>query len=273
VWPAFQLSGTIAIVICEHDPPTREPPEYLAAGSNVCLFVDVDGTLLDIAPMPQLVVVPTDLPAILAVMSDRLEGALALVSGRPIAELDRLFAPLRLPAAGEHGAEIRWAADGPMIAEAPPAALPGLSRQLAEAIAGLSGVRLEQKRAGLVVHFRQAPELERHLRVLVDAVIADSFADIHVQPGKMVLEIKERACSKARAVVALMRHPPFAGRRPLFMGDDAADRDGFAAAREFGGFGAAVGPEHADAADWSFASPAAVRAWFSRLVASHRLRL
>ena len=91
-------------------------------------------------------------------------------------------------------------------------------------------------------------------------------------PGKMVLEIKERMYSKGQAVIALMQRPPFVGRRPLFVGDDSSDRDGFAAARRFGGCGAAVGPDHADAADWVFPSPALVRAWLGRLVAALRRR-
>jgi len=250
----------------------REPPARLVSGACSSLFLDVDGTLLDIAPAPDLVVVPTDLVPTLSRLSGLLGGALALVSGRPIAQLDRLFAPLRLPAAGEHGAEIRLAADQAVIAGPPLSALERLVARLTEATASIPGVRIERKRAGVVVHYRQAPEQAALLRGLVDAAVADHLADVQVLPGKMVLEVKERMYSKGQAVIALMQRSPFAGRRPLFLGDDASDRDGFAAARRFGGCGAAVGPDHAEAADWVFASPAAVRAWLARLAAALPLR-
>jgi len=231
------------------------------------LFLDVDGTLLDIAAAPELVIVPAELSATLTHLADLLGGALALVSGRPIAQLDALFAPLRLPAAGEHGAEIRLAANQAIIAGPPPIALAQLVAQLMAATTGIPGVRIERKRAGVVVHYRQAPEQAARLRDLVDVAVADHVADIQVMPGKMVLEVKERTYSKGQAVIALMQRPPFAGRTPLFLGDDASDRDGFAVARRLGGCGAAVGLDHADAADWLFPSPAAVRAWLARLAA------
>jgi trehalose 6-phosphate phosphatase len=257
---------------CEQVPGEREPPVRLVRDSGSSLFLDVDGTLLDIAPAPELVIVPTELLATLSRLSALLGGALALVSGRPIAQLDRLFAPLRLPAAGEHGAEIRLATDQTTIAGPPPPALAQLVAQLTAATGGLAGVRVEPKRAGVVVHYRQAPEQAARLRDLVDEAVAAHAADVQVMPGKMVLEVKERTYSKGQAVIALMQRPPFAGRLPLFLGDDASDRDGFAAARRFGGCGAAVGPDHADAADWLFASPAAVREWLTRLAALLRPR-
>jgi len=251
----------------EQVPSEREPPARLVSESGSSLFLDVDGTLLDIAAAPELVVVPTGLSATLSRLSNLLGGALALVSGRPIAQLDRLFAPLRLPAAGEHGAEIRRGAGQPIVAGPPPTVLAQLVAQLTAATTEIAGVRIERKRTGVVVHYRQAPEQAARLRGLVDAAVADHVTDIQVMPGKMVLEVKERTYSKGQAVIALMQRPPFAGRAPLFLGDDASDRDGFAAARRFGGCGAAVGPDHADAADWNFASPAAVRAWLARLAA------
>jgi trehalose 6-phosphate phosphatase len=249
----------------EQAPTYREPPARLVSDSGSSLFLDVDGTLLDIALAPELVVVPPDLAGTLARLADLLGGALALVSGRPIDQLDHLFAPLRLPAAGEHGAEIRLAADQAIVAGPPPSALAQLVAQLTAATTAIPGVRIERKRAGVVVHYRQAPEQAAFLRSLVDAAVADHVADVQVMPGKMVLEVKERVYSKGQAVIALMQRAPFAGRSPLFLGDDASDRDGFAAARRFGGCGVAVGFDHADVADWCFASPTAVRAWLARL--------
>ncbi|MGH6886550.1 MAG: trehalose-phosphatase, partial [Geminicoccales bacterium] len=133
------------------------------------------------------------------------------------------------------------------------------------AVADIPGVQIERKRTGFAIHYRQAPHLAAELRRLVDDAVAEHAAEIHVQPGKMVLEIKGRACSKARAVAAIMEEPPFAGRRPFFVGDDATDRDAFSAVRQFGGHCVSVGPDNADIADWSFAAPSAVRAWLSRV--------
>jgi trehalose 6-phosphate phosphatase len=256
----------------EEAPGEREPPVRLVSESGSSLFLDVDGTLLDIASAPELVVMPPELSGTLSRLSDLLGGALALVSGRPIAQLDRLFAPLKLPAAGEHGAEIRLAADQAIVAAPPPSALAQLVAQLTATTTAIPGVRIERKRAGVAVHYRQAPEQAPLLRGLIEAAVAGHVADVQVMPGKMVLEIKERAYSKGEAVVALMQRAPFAGRSPLFLGDDASDRDGFAAARRFGGCGVAVGFDHADAADWLFASPAAARAWLVRVVAALQLR-
>jgi trehalose 6-phosphate phosphatase len=252
----------------EDVPILREPPPRLVSETGSSLFLDVDGTLLDIAPAPELVVVPAELSATLSRLYGCLGGALALVSGRPIAQLDRLFAPLTLPAAGEHGAEIRLAADQVIVAGPPLLALEQLVAQLTATTTSIPGVRVERKRAGVVVHYRQAPEQASLLRGLVDAAVGDRLSDVQVMPGKMVLEVKERMYSKGQAVIALMQRGPFTGRRPLFLGDDASDRDGFAAARRFGGCGIAVGVDHADAADWAFASPAAVRAWLGGLAAA-----
>jgi trehalose 6-phosphate phosphatase len=246
---------------------TGEPPGRILLDRRAALLLDVDGTLLDMADAPDLVVVPPGLTDLLAQLHDRLEGALALVSGRPIGDLDLLFAPLVLPAAGEHGGEVRHDADRPIVAMATrPEALASLCAKLTVAVAGSAGVHIERKRTGFAMHYRQAPHLAAELRRLVDDGVAEFAEEIHVQPGKMVLEIKGRGCSKASGVAALMEEPPFAGRRPLFIGDDATDRDAFAAARQFGGHCVSVGSDNADIADWVFASPAAVRAWLSRVV-------
>jgi trehalose 6-phosphate phosphatase len=246
---------------------TREPPERIVLDPPVTLLLDVDGTLLDMADAPDLVVVPSGLTDLLAQLYDRLDGALALVSGRPIADLDLLFAPLVLPAAGEHGAEVRHDADRPIVAlSTRPEALASLYAKLTVAVADVAGVQIERKRTGFAIHYRQAPHLAAELRRLVDDGVAEFAEDIHVQPGKMVLEIKGRGCSKASGVTALMEKPPFAGRLPLFIGDDATDRDAFGAVRQLGGHCVSVGADNADIADWLFASPSAVRAWLSRVV-------
>jgi trehalose 6-phosphate phosphatase len=258
--PAMDTSSSDALL------ETSEPPERLALDPRATLLLDVDGTLLDMAPAPELVVVPAGLTNTLGQLCDRLGGALALVSGRPIADLDLLFSPLVLPAAGEHGAEVRHDADQPIVPlSARPEALASVHARLTIAVADVPGVHIERKRTGFAIHYRQAPHLAAELRRLVDDSVAEFASEIHVQPGKMVLEIKGRGCSKARGVAALMEESPFAGRRPLFIGDDATDRDAFAATRQFGGQCVSVGSDNADIADWVFASPTAVRAWLSRV--------
>jgi trehalose 6-phosphate phosphatase len=245
---------------------TNEPPERLVLDPRATLLLDVDGTLLDMAPAPELVVVPTGLTDLLGRLYDHLTGALALVSGRPIADLDLLFAPLILPAAGEHGAEVRHDPDQPIVAlAARPEALASVHSRLTVAVADVPGVHIERKRTGFAIHYRQAAHMAAELHRLVDDAVAEHAADIHVQPGKMVLEIKGRGCSKAHGVAALMEEPPFAGRRPLLIGDDATDRDAFAAVRQLGGHCISVGADNADIADWVFATPSAVRAWLSRI--------
>ena len=245
-----------------------EPPE-LVLDRRAALLLDVDGTLLDMAPSPDLVVVPPGLTDLLGRLCDHLDGALALVSGRPIADLDLLFAPLVLPAAGEHGAEVRHDADQPIVnLAARPESLASLYAKLTRAVADSDGVQIERKRTGFAIHYRQAPHLAAELHRLVDDGVAEFADEIHVQPGKMVLEVKGRGCTKARGVAALMEEPPFAGRKPLFIGDDATDRDAFAAVRQLGGHCVSVGADNADIADWVFASPSAVRAWLSRVAHS-----
>jgi trehalose 6-phosphate phosphatase len=256
------MDASISAVLSE----ANEPPERLILDPGATLLLDVDGTLLDIAPAPELAVVPAGLTDILSKICNRLKGALALVSGRPIADLDLLFAPLTMPAAGEHGAEVRHDPDQPIIAlAARPESLAAVHTRLTVAVADIPGVQVERKRTGFAIHYRQAPHLAAELRRLVDDAVAEHAGEIHVQPGKMVLEIKGRACSKARGVAALMEEPPFAGRRPFFIGDDATDRDAFGAVKRFEGQCISVGPDNADIADWVFASPSAVRAWLSRV--------
>ena len=218
------------------------------------LFLDLDGTLLDIAPTPDAVVVPPGLVATLDAVRGRLDGALAVVTGRARAVADRLLAPLTLPGGFGHAAELR----DPAGRVAGDAAIPPLPSEwparLAQQAAAWPGVILEVKPHGLALHYRAAPQLRDATR---DALLAllrghdDAFA---LLPAHMAFEIRPRAATKARAVHALMRSPPFLGRRPVFVGDDVTDEDGMAAARDLGGFGLHVGRDFRG-------GPAEVRAW------------
>jgi trehalose 6-phosphate phosphatase len=220
------------------------------------LFLDLDGTLLDIATTPAAVVVPRDLIADLEAAAAALDGALAIVSGRDLHDIDQLLAPLQLPAAGEHGAIVR---------------LPGgLCDEVAikvpndwiEALLRLQqtcpGVLAEPKAHNIVAHFRNASAHEATVRRVASELVSRDPASFELLEAKMAVEIRPRAVTKARAVQCLMKVEPFLGRVPVFVGDDATDYDGFGAAIEYGGI--ALDVAHAFAG-----RPNQVRAWLKRV--------
>jgi trehalose 6-phosphate phosphatase len=206
-----------------------------------CLFLDVDGTLLDIAPTPDDVVVDPSLAGLLQRVRDALDGALALVSGRSLEQLDALFAPTAWPAAGLHGLERRDASG--RIHHPGPAdpALDAARQSLADVVARAPGALLEDKRHSLALHYRAAPALEHILRREIRAIAARLGSAFHVLEGRRVLELKPVAATKARAIESFLAEAPFAGRRPMFIGDDVTDLDGFAAVEAAGGVSIAVG--------------------------------
>ena len=217
-----------------------DPPLLVSANA---LFLDFDGTLAPLAPRPQDVQVPTWVRPALALLAQRHDGALAIVSGRPIAQIDAFLAPLRLPAAGAHGAEWRDVAGHLATRHAPPPA--AVLERAAALAAEHAGLILEPKSSGLSLHFRARPELEAVCRQALGAALAGvpggaaSWEWLH---GHFVFELKQRVVSKGVALGALMARPPFAGRVPVFVGDDVTDEDGIGAAQAVGGFGVRVGP-------------------------------
>jgi trehalose 6-phosphate phosphatase len=221
----------------------------------ISLLLDVDGTLIDIAPTPHEVHVPSDLRRALAKLLVLSGGALALVSGRPIADLDRLFSPLQLPAVGGHGAEMRLRDEH---ISAPP--LPsGLRERLADAARIDPGIIVEDKGYSLAVHYRKAPHCEDELRQHVAAAVAAfPHESLEVLPGKAMFEVKRPGISKGEAVRAVMRHAPYAGRNPVFVGDDVTDESVFAMLDEFGGIGFSV-HRHFAGVRGIFQSPGEVR--------------
>jgi trehalose 6-phosphate phosphatase len=238
-------------------------PFHIPDLRKVALLLDIDGTIVDIAPTPTAVWVTPALKGALARLVGLTGGALALVSGRSLADVDRLFAPLRLAAIGGHGAEFRSAQGDKAEARDPLGLEPELRRKL-RAVAG-AGVVAEDKGFSVALHYRLAPEREMQVREAVNRICAEPWdAPIEVLPGKAVIEIKHAGFSKASGVRELMTHAPFAGRRPVFVGDDTTDETVFAILPELDGIGFSVGRQVAGLAG-CFETPAHVRAWLERL--------
>ncbi|WCM93910.1 trehalose-phosphatase [Acidovorax sp. NCPPB 2350] len=203
------------------------------------LFLDFDGTLADIAPHPDAVQVHPGVVPALQALHERLDGALAIATGRTRADIDRFLAPLQLPLASEHGAQYRL---GSGVAGSVPA--PDLSpvvRALQPLLDRYPALVLERKSAGMALHYRQAVELEPLCRATLEHALAQA-PGLELLQGKCVLEVKPAGPDKGRAIADFMRHPPFAGRIPVFAGDDVTDEHGFAAAQALGGIGIKVGP-------------------------------
>lgn len=211
---------------------THEPPR---PNQHWALFLDLDGTLLDIAGTPDTIVVPQMLVPTLAAAATWLGGALAIVSGRKLRNIDDILTPLVLPAAGEHGADIRLP-DGTIRQADRESAVPGAwLSYIAAATKSWSGVTVESKKFNITVHFRQAPERRDEIRELLWRTIQDNTAGFEILSAHMAYELRHRSLTKGSAVFAFMRQEPFAGRVPVFVGDDVTDEDGFRAAKDFGG--------------------------------------
>ncbi len=225
------------------------------------LFLDVDGTLLDIADHPDDVRTTPRLKLLLRRAGIELGGAVALVSGRAIANLDRLFAPLQLPAAGLHGIE-RRSADGTIHYRAGlEERLHTAKRDLMDFVGAHRGLLLEDKGAALALHYRNAPDLCGEAEAAIRAAARRTGDGFHVQAGKMVFELKPAGQDKGTAVVEFMDERPFAGRIPVFAGDDITDEDGFAAVNRLGGESLRVGPPGDSAARYRLDGVEALLEW------------
>jgi trehalose 6-phosphate phosphatase len=229
-------------------------------------LLDIDGTLLDIAATPESVRVPATLKATLATLQQSSQGALALVSGRPLSTIDNLFAPLSLAAIGCHGAEWRKrAGDIPDLRAAP--LTPAIRNALLEAVSDLPGIRIEDKVYTLSFHYRRVPEQKHALEKRLAAQIGAMGSEFCLLRGKAVFEVKPCAFDKGEAIAALMNVPPFAGRRPVFAGDDHTDEYALAVSRKMGGIGISVGRRLPDA-QRMLPAPYAVRSWLAHLARS-----
>jgi trehalose 6-phosphate phosphatase len=230
------------------------------------LFLDVDGTLLPIAETPDAVSVSTHLREALRDVVPALDGAVALISGRSIAGLDRLFAPLRLPTAGLHGLERRDAA-GKLHESKGDAGLEELREALCAFAEKHPGVLLEDKGRALALHYRRAPAAAEAARQLV-AGITEAMqlqGKVRVLFGKMVIEIASPLADKGMAIAAFMDETPFAGRLPVFIGDDVTDEDGFAMVNRLGGHSIRVGAVETSAAAYQFPDINSVVDWLQAL--------
>ena len=241
-------------------------PQGPVPPAQAALFLDVDGTLLSFAPHPQEVRVPDFLVSLLADIQERLDGALALVSGRRIAELDALFTPLRLAAAGVHGLESRKA-EGDIATGHQGDVLNALRQPLAEFADAHPGLLLEDKGLAMALHFRMAPQLEGEAERIVAALLRQSGPLVELKRGKMVLEVKPKGASKGTAIAAFMEEAPFCGRAPVFVGDDVTDEDGFDMVNRLGGLSIKVGTAGATRARHRLPDEQAVHAWLTRFTA------
>lgn len=235
------------------------PPDELA------VFLDLDGTLLEIVAQPQLVRVPDWLGDLLTATATRLDGALALISGRPITELDRLLGTSDLPAAGIHGLE-RRSGDG-VIRRTAAAPIPdSVRRRLAEFSQANRGVLVEDKTHSIAVHFRQAPDKAEQVHNELTSICENLGEAFTLQAGKMVFELLPRAANKGTVLAEFMAEAPFKGRVPVFIGDDVTDEDGFEVVNALGGFSVQVGTTTRETlARYSLRGVDAVHDWLERL--------
>lgn len=241
--------------------PLRPSPPPL--DDNCALFLDVDGTLIDFNTDPSAVHV---LPAVredIGRVADRLNGAVALVSGRPLAQLDALFAPLRLPAAGLHGHQMRDAGPVPAAAAGDDLVrLQALHRKAAQLTRDHPGVQVEDKGVSLALHWRAVPQAADAVHDFARRHLA-ALPGYRLQPGDHVVEFVPEGSDKGRAVERMMARAPFAGRVPVFVGDDLTDEFGFAAANRAGGWSVLVGTRDDSAATHALPGTGAVHAWLA----------
>ncbi len=256
-------TATPAIACARRDP--LPPPPLPDANARWAVFLDVDGTLLDFADDPLAVQPGAALLTLLHALHRVLDGALALVSGRELADLDRLFGAAHWAAAGLHGLQLRHA-DGSYrdfkVAPAQQAHMRDLARTLA---ARFDGVQIEDKHAAVALHCRRAPAQLAALHEAALAVIRQ-LPGYELQPGNLVLEFKPTGMDKGRAVLELLQREPFAGRQPVYLGDDLTDEHAFASINALHGLSVRIGMREPSLAAFTLPGPAAAEAWLTRVL-------
>ena len=246
---------------------TLESPP-LPDWSESCLFLDVDGTLVDLAPTPDAVAVENSLRDLLRELERRCNGAVALITGRTIADVDELFDPLFLAVAGVHGCERRTSTGDRLRPAFLDPRFPEFREKLREAVSRMPALLFEDKDCAIALHYRRAPQLEAPLRGLLARMKSSLPDSYELLEGDEVFEFKPTSHDKASAIEAFMQEPPFAGRVPVFIGDDLTDQDGFAAVRRHGGLAIAVGDRVN--ASWRLSDTQHVRRWLGDSLAASR---
>ena len=238
------------------------PPVDLVEDAS--LFLDLDGTLLELADRPDEVRADERLRDLLVRLGERLQGRLAVVSGRSLDQVDAILGEVAadLAISGSHGCEHRWR--GVLARPNRPDTLDLAAKRMRSFAEERSGLLFEEKSFGVALHYRLNPEAETDARVLAEA-LSQEF-DLRLQPGKMMVELRVAGGDKGRAVERLMNRPPMRGKKPIFIGDDVTDEEGFVAARELGGHGILVGAPRQTAADYRIACPADLRDWLAEAI-------
>ncbi len=236
-----------------------DPP----APAQIALFLDFDGTLVELADHPEAIVIEPDMVSTLNSLNEATRGALAIITGRDIAAIDRFLDPLLLPVAGIHGLTRRDAARNVHLPPDGDAFLNAAERSLASFAARESGLLIERKTASIALHFRARPELETECIARLET-LAEDFSGIEIKRGKMVVEAKPDHAHKGTAISDFMAEPPFKGRMPVFAGDDVTDEDAFVAVNALGGLSIKIG-DGMTAARYEVAQRAAFTAWLGRM--------
>jgi trehalose 6-phosphate phosphatase len=248
-----ETSGREAATIALPAPPCR-----------LALFLDIDGTLLEIAATPEGVAVPKQLQELLQRLAAGLGGAVAILTGRTVADADELLAPVRLVTAGVHGTELRLSRCGEVDRMAP-----CIDEELVGKVRGVArlapGITVETKGAGLAVHYRNAPAAATAIEAELNRILDHVRNDLALSRGRKVFEIVPARVSKGTALAAIAERPPFAGRVPVMIGDDRNDESALAAAERLGGVGFKVAGEHFAAASAHFGGPREVLAFLADL--------
>lgn len=244
-----------------------EPPPLPSADEAWALFIDIDGTLVELAAHPSMIRIDAYTRRMLERLQPLLGGALAVLSGRCLVDVDRLLMPLVLPAGALHGLERRERSGTKTLAGPPPEVAAAIGRACAEGIADMKGAWIEEKSGiGFALHFRTAPRQGPAVRRLAQEVAAASSGLYMVQLGDCVAELKPVGIDKGTALRALLETGPFQGRRPIMVGDDLTDESAFEAARQSGGLGIIVGARRPTRASHALASPRTVLEWLGALI-------
>lgn len=234
------------------------------AGHAVALYLDVDGTLLEVALTPTSVRVPPALAGLLQSLQVDFDGAVAIITGRRIADADQLLAPFRSVAAGVHGAEVRTSL-GDAIVSLSPSFDAAVTHSIAAIVDQMPGIVLEHKGSGLALHYRLAPDRQSDLLLALQALLPRHHGQFTICGGRKVIEVLPVGFSKGRALRQMAELPAFRNRTPVMIGDDVADETAFIAAHELGGVGLKVAGENFPAATADFSGPADVISWLTHL--------